>query len=77
MYVVYNSVFLYFILFIGMHVSSQVAQMVHIILPDYNNHNSIINTPVMDMIRIYTRFFGYVLDLEWTQQVLQNKTTQY
>ena len=22
------------------------------------------------MIRIYTRFFGYVLDLEWTQQVL-------
>ena len=68
MYVVYNSVFLYFILFIGMHVSSQVAQMVHIIT--MYNHNSIINTPVMDMIRIYTRFFGYVLDLEWTQQVL-------
>ena len=71
MYVVYNSVFLYFILFIGMHVSSQVAQMVHII--KYNNHTSILNeikTPVMDMIRIYTRFFGYVLDLELTQQVL-------
>ena len=68
MYVVYNSVFLYFILFIGMHVSSQVAQMVHIIT--MYNHNSIINTPVMDMIRIYTRFFGYVLDLELTQQVL-------
>ncbi len=29
------------------------------------------------MIRIYIRFFGYVLDLEWTQQVLQNNTTQY
>ena len=29
------------------------------------------------VVRIPSRFFGYVLDLEWTQQVVQNKTTQY
>ena len=31
----------------------------------------------IDHVRIPSRFFGYVLDLEWTQHVLQNKTTQY
>ena len=31
----------------------------------------------LDHVRIPSRFFGYVLDLEWTQQVVQNKTTQY
>ena len=34
-------------------------------------------TLVDHVVRIPSRFFGYVLDLEWTQQVVQNKTTQY